>query len=79
MEGIKIRNALIQHAPKFDGLQPLDPWLQRINRYFEANNVQRRQRIDIAVWVLEGDASSFIGDLNDEDYPATMEELATLL
>ena len=27
MEGIKIRNALIQHAPKFDGLQPLDPWL----------------------------------------------------
>ena len=37
--------------------------------------MEHKDRIDIAVWVLDGEASSFIGDLNNGDYPTDMEDL----
>ena len=35
--------------------------------------------VDIATWCLEGAASSYLGDINEEELPTDLEELSLLL
>ena len=35
--------------------------------------------VDIATWCLEGEASSYLGDINEEELPTDLEELSFLL
>ena len=44
-----------------------------------SNNVPEYMEAEIALWCLEGDASSYIGDIKDEDLPNDLEELSLLL
>ena len=76
-EANELRATLIQQAPKFTGSELLEPWIKRMNNYLQLNCVPEDEKLAIATWACQEDASSFLGDL--EDNPSSFADLIDML